>query len=230
MPTERLNEEKRGRYPFSHDAFQFRSPVRRKMSPFFLSFIFIFLTAGKTQAQTEPDLPRLEVGIHYTSLHLAALQEWPGGFGGRFGYNLFEYVTLEGEYNYFPVREPKSTGSPAFPAIRSGLSWFGESQVLFGIKAGIRIERFGFFGKVKPGLIYLTDRQNLQNLIDQSRLRFALELGGVFEYCLSPSVALRVDMGETLIDFGRYRAIGDYPSQKTPNRGFQAGVGIVFRF
>jgi len=198
------------------------------LKSFYSSFVlFILLAACNVQAQS--DLPRMEAGAQYTSLHLPAIQEWPGGFGGRFGYNLFEYAALEGEFNYFPVHSPKTIGSnPSFP-IQSAVEWFGESQALLGIKAGIRIDRFGFFGKVKPGFIHLTDRQNLQLLNDQSKTRFALELGGVFEYYIRPSFAFRLDMGETMIDFGGYKPIGDYLPQ-TPRWGFQAGGGLVFRF
>ncbi len=194
-----------------------------------LSAILVLFAAGTVQAQTQSDLPRCEVGAYFTSLHLPDIQEWPGGFGGRFGYNLFEYVALEGEFNYFPAHSPKTIGSgPSFPP-QSAVEWFGESQALFGIKSGIRIDRFGFFGKAKPGFIHMTDRQNLQLLNNQNRTRFALELGGVFEYYLSRSIVLRVDMGETMVDFGGYKPIGDY-QPRTHNWGFQAGGGLVFRF
>lgn len=195
-----------------------------------LSAILVLFAAGKVQAQTQPDLPRMEIGAYYTSLHLPAIQEWPGGFGGRFGYDLSEYVAVEGEFNYFPVHGPKTIGSsPSFPP-QSAVEWFGESQALFGIKSGIRIDRFGFFGKVKPGFLHLTDRQNLQLLNNQNKIRFALELGGVFELYLSRSIALRVDMGKTMVDFGGYKTFGDYPPQKSPQWGFQAGGGLAFRF
>ena len=52
----------------------------------FLSAALLLIVSVELPAQTQSDLPRMEVGAHVTSLHLPALQEWPGGFGGRFGY------------------------------------------------------------------------------------------------------------------------------------------------
>lgn len=106
------------------------------------------------------------------------------------------------------------------------MSSFGESQALLGVKGGIRIDRFGLFGKIKPGFVHFTGRQNLQLLNKQGRLRFALEAGGTLEYYLSPVVALRFDAGRTWIDFGGYRDSG----LKTRNWNFQAGGGPTFRF
>jgi hypothetical protein len=130
-------------------------------------------------------------------------------------------MALEGEFNYSPVKKPKCI-SPAsimgFDPCRSvALSWAGESQALFGIKAGVRVGRFGFFGKIKPGFLHLTDRQNLQLLQDQSRFRLALDIGGVLEYYLSSLVALRVDMGETFLSLSPYTSTGDYAPQPAPN-------------
>jgi hypothetical protein len=195
-----------------------------------LSIIFVLLAAGKVQAQIQSDLPRMELGGQYTTLHLPALQEWPGGFGGRFGYYLLKYVAVEGEFNYFPVHSPRLVGSNSISQIQSEMKWFGESQVLVGVKAGYRTDKFGLFGKVKPGFVYLTDRQNMQNLINQDKLRFAIEIGGVLEYYFSRHIAIRLDVGKTLIDFGSYKPFEDYPPRKAPNEGLQAGVGIVFRF
>lgn len=192
--------------------------------------LFVLLAAGTVQAQTNPEPPRIEVGAHFTALHLPAIHEWPGGFGARLGYNLCEYVAVEGEFNYFPVHRPKTSGSsPLFQFERPPGS-FGESQALFGIKAGLRVDRFGLFGEIKPGFIRLTERQQLESLNDQSKMRFALRVGGVFEYYLSPSVAFRLDMGKTRVDFGGYKPIGDYPAQDSPDWGFHTSLGLVFRF
>ena len=116
------------------------------------------------------------------------------------------------------------------PCQSADLSWAGESQALFGIKAGVPWDRLGIFGTIKPGFIHFTDRQNLQLLQDQSRFRLALEIGGALEFYLSRSVALRVDMGETFINFGSYKCIGDSVPQPAPSWGFQAGAGLVFMF
>jgi hypothetical protein len=198
-----------------------------------ISMILGFIALGELRAQEEPDLPRMEAGVHFTSLHLPAIDEWPGGFGGRFGYNLSQWIAVEGEFNYFPVKKPQKVSLGALGSFASQNDvpgHFGESEALFGVKAGLHADKFGIFGKIKPGLIHLTDRQNMQNLKDQSRFRFALEIGGALEFYLSRSIAFRIDMGETLINFGGYKQIGNFPPQDTHNQGFQAGAGFVFRF
>src|SRR5258705_8437879 len=101
------------------------------------------------------------------------------GFGGRFGYNISKYFTLEAEGNFFPRDRDFDGGR--------------KIQGLFGVKAGKRFEKFGVFGKARPGFIRFK-RGNyvfgtggcptvfpppLACLQPVARTNFAFDLGGV---------------------------------------------------
>src|SRR5262245_18377451 len=58
--------------------------------------------------------------------------------GGRVTIDLTNHLSLVGDLNYFP--------SAGFNDIRT-------FQGQFGVKSGLRFERFGLFGNVRPGFI-----------------------------------------------------------------------------
>jgi hypothetical protein len=197
--------------------------------------VFFILIAG-AWAQDEDKFPRFEAGAHGTLFNLPAVQEVPGGFGGRFGYNFTDWIGIDSEFNYFPVKDTtqclhivdnRGIGSPC-PSGNGG--HFGETQMLAGIKTGIRMERVGIFAKVRPGFVHFTNRQHMEYFNNPGKWRFALDIGGVIEFYLNSVAAIRIDVGETLVNFGGYRSIGGYPSQKTINHGFQGGIGLMLRF
>jgi hypothetical protein len=195
---------------------------------------FFFFIAG-ARAQ-EDDFPRFEAGIHGTLLNLPAVGEMPGGFGGRFGYNFKEWIGIESEVNYFPVRDTTQcvgivdNRGIRIPCHTGNGGYFGETQMLAGIKTGIRAERVGLFAKIRPGFVHFSNRQHMEYFNNPSPWRFALDVGGVFEIYLNSAAAIRIDLGETLINYGGYRSIGGYPSQKSTNHGFQGGIGFMFQF
>jgi hypothetical protein len=195
-------------------------------------FIFI-ANAG---AQDEDDFPRFEVGVHGTTLNLPAVQEMPGAIGGRFGYNFTEWIGIDSEFNYFPVKDTTQCISVIdnrgirIPCPTGNGGHFGETQMLAGIKTGIRMERIGVFAKLRPGFVHFTDRQHMEYFNNPSKWRFAFDVGGVVEIYLNRVAAIRIDMGETFINFGGYRSIGGYPSQKSTNHGFQGGIGLMLQF
>lgn len=187
-------------------------------------------------AHAQEDFPRLEFGTHFTILNMPAVHEMPGGFGGRAGYNFLPWMGIDGEFNYFPVRDKTQcvqlrggsmTGSPC---ASNDSGHFGEMQMFTGIKSGIRSDRFGIFGKIRPGFIHFSDRQHMEYYNNPSLWRFALDVGCVMEIYLNRFAAIRIDLGETLVDFGGWKSIEGYPSQETINHGFQGGAGIMFQF
>jgi hypothetical protein len=201
-----------------------------------LSTVLFFIFIADARAQDKDDFPRFEVGFHSTILNLPAVQEMPGGFGGRFGYNFTDWIGIDSEFNYFPVKDTTQcirtsgngmVGSPC-PSRNDG--HFGETQMLAGIKAGIRAERVGIFAKIRPGFVHFSNRQHMEYFNSPGQWRFAFDVGGVVEFYLNRVAAIRIDVGETLINFGGYRSIGGYPSQKTTNHGFQGGIGLMLQF
>ena len=197
--------------------------------------LFYSLLAG-AKAQDEDDFPRIEAGIHGTIFNLPAIQEMPGGFGGRFGYNFKDWIGIDSEFNYFPVKDTTQCISVVdnrgirIPCPSGNGGHFGEAQMLAGIKTGIRAEKIGIFAKIRPGFVHFSDRQHMEYFNNPSKWRFALDIGGILEFYPNSVVAIRIDVGETLINFGGYRIIGGYPSQKTTNHGLQGGIGFMLRF
>ena len=188
------------------------------------------------RAQDEERFPRFEAGLHVTIINLPALGEMPSGVGGRFGYNLADWIGIDSEFNYFPVKDTTQcigivdNRGIRIPCSSGDGGHFGETEVFAGVKTGIRTERVGIFAKVRPGFIHFTDRQHMEYFNNPSQWRFALDVGGVVEIYFNRAAAIRIDFGETLINFGGYRSMAGYPSQKSTNHGFQGGIGLMFRF
>jgi len=202
-------------------------------------------------AQSAPDgggadERRLEVGVQFTAVRVDndpiaiafSGRRTEPGFGGRLAYNLNGNVALESEVNFFP-RD--------YGGFRTPLSGGRITQGLFGVKAGGRGERFGLFGKARPGFVrYHRAVENVRfpggNGPDPrdpfgfeygGATHLALDVGGVVEYYPSRRTVVRLDLGDTLV---RYAGIPVFDT----NRGFidvteyqhnfQVGVGFGFRF
>jgi len=86
----------------------------------------------------------------------------------------------------------------------------GKTSALLGLKSGVRLDRFGFFGKARAGMWHF------------NRAYFAADLGGVLEYYPSPHAAVRVDIGDTILFYGG-TALGTV-------HNFQPGIGMSYRF
>ena len=86
----------------------------------------------------------------------------------------------------------------------------GKASVLAGLKSGFRFSRFGVFGKGRAGFWHFT------------RTYKAADVGGVLEYYPSPRVAVRIDIGDTIIFYGG--------AQLGTVHNFQPGIGVSYRF
>ena len=216
-----------------------------KKKLFVFTGVIILLSLGSRQAIAQSDTPRLEVGAQYTQLNLSAVpgQNTPSGFfsfsgpglqhgfGGRLVLNLTSILSLESELNFFP------NGEYLRPA--------GEGQALqalFGVKAGKRFEKIGIFGKARPGFMHFSKApdcpgEDFNSCMTRGRTEFALDIGGVFEYYATRHVALRVDLGNTILRYGDFKVVnvGDDLFRTVPIKGgttnnFQASFGISYRF
>ena len=169
-------------------------------------------------AQAQADKP-LEVGVLFSVMQVDPLGEGPVSIGARVSYDLpVQRLTVapELEFNYFP-QNPSGN--------------FGETQLLAGVRAGVKIDQFGFFLKARPGLVHFgggdfTERNG------GSATNFAVDVGGVFEYFVSQRVAIRLDWGDTMIHFPRPIATGGIPPVKAAGwyHNRQGGGGVSIRF
>ncbi len=188
-------------------------------------FIALSLCASNTMAQdnTRENTPRYELGVHISTLAVAARGDHDTSVGGRFTYNLNNYLSLEAEGTRF--LDNREGGG------------INEEQGLFGLKAGIRKKNFGVFAKVRPGYTRfgLLGTTPGPNTFGQDHTRFTVDAGGVVEYYLHRNFAFRVDVGDTMINFKN----GDFFYTRLDEPRFvrsglshnlQVNIGVAFRF
>jgi outer membrane protein with beta-barrel domain len=187
-----------------------------------LSVLFV-IALSNSNALAQDSLERFEVGVHYTTLWVSEKSDKDSGVGLRFTYNLNKFLAIEAEGN-------------ALPQTREG-GGNNETQGFFGARAGIRKKRYGLFMKARPGFntFYLLGVTPGANTFEQGHTRFALDLGGVFEYYPRRNLAIRLDAGDTMV---QYKA-GDFFYQRLDEPMFvknkhshnlQITVGFAFRF
>lgn len=197
----------------------------------------LFLSALAT-AQDSPG--RFEAGAAFSTLRMPGIAGLGPALEGDV--NFGRYISLDGLLSWFPTRPGGQSAATGF----------------FGAKAGKRMERFGVFGKVRPGFltfdnafrgetIILTPAQNGGSISSISSFRFgrltqrALDLGGVAEYYPARHWAFRWDLGDMLLfpDKGptlTFIGVGT-PSRPTIierspgiTQHFQFSTGVHYRF
>ncbi|HZF41622.1 MAG TPA: outer membrane beta-barrel protein [Blastocatellia bacterium] len=192
----------------------------RKMFFFVLaaSALLLMVPAQNARAQARSETPKVEVGVHYTLLRLRDFDTTDNGVGTRLTYNLADSFSVEGELNFFPQKRPNFA--------TNGLSVDSRrTEGLFGAKYGMRSEKAGIFGKFRPGFIRFSEGTPLF-LGSSSDTEFALDFGGVFELYPSRHVALRFDVGDTVIRFSNPNLVAD----PTFRHNLQISTGVAFRF
>jgi Outer membrane protein beta-barrel domain len=181
---------------------------KRLFSMLTMGMALLTLTSVLAQAQSRyNDTPKFEIGGQFVATRLSSiLDDTNVGGGGRLTYNFTQNIAVEGELNYFP----QDLG-----VIATTSSY----QALFGVKAGVRGEKAGVFGKLRPGFTRF-DRSAPLTTVTQ----FTFDVGGVLELYPSRSTVVRFDLGDTIVDYGTLVA----PSSTTHN--LQFGIGFGFRF
>jgi hypothetical protein len=203
-----------------------------------------YVTA-QTQTQTD-EVPKFEVGAQFTSLTKA--DNFNGstepGFGGRFTFNLNRSVALEAVGNFFPHK-------CSFCG-QTGENSGNITQVFAGVKAGKRFEKWGFFGKARPGLVSFSDGESGYVPVNngstfpfefqQNRATyFALDLGAVLEFYPSKRIVTRFEGGDTLIHYGRRTGniitfdpfspgLIPFTTRSETRHNFQFVAGVGWRF
>lgn len=177
------------------------------------STLLLFFTSLVTQAQIktisdDEKTPTYEIGGHFFAFGSREVG-YGGGVGGRFTYNLNNYIALDNEVNFFLPDEGPPTAT----------------QGLFGVKAGIHTKHVGVFAKVRPGFqtnFYINDRE---------QARFALDVGGVAEWYINRHVALRFDAGDVIIPFdNKIVGVAAFGERLGTTHNFQSSLGVTIRF
>jgi hypothetical protein len=191
-------------------------------------------TGGQERAK------RFEAGAQFTSLFVRP-PEIPGligllpthtepGFGGRFTFNLTDNIAFEAEGNYYTRLQSTFTqGGHMF-------------QAQFGGKVGKRSDRWGVFGKARPGFVGFTRVIKFPGLQIPVPVSFerkfypSLDVGGVVEFYISPRWMTRFDVGDTLIRYSEILipSVGGFPTvifqPKGTRHNLQISSGIGYRF
>ena len=171
-----------------------------------------------------PQLPSAQsaaVGGSYTLLSLTYPDQMPNGLGAWLSWDLAgSAVGLDLAANVFPEDHP-IIGR--------------QTQFMAGVRSGIRLGKVGLFGRIRPGLVHFSERFLAPDigciaifptpeacLVDPTN--FALDVGGSVELYPTRSAIVRIDVGDTLIRFGR-TALD--PAWKH-NFQFAAGGGVRF--
>ena len=117
------------------------------------------------------------------------------GFGGYASYQFYHVFYLDSGLLYFP-RGSNSSGPHDGGEILQGL---------FGLKGGIRRNRFGIFGKVRPGFNSYSQALSAISQTGQESFsrstNFVLDLGGIVEFYPGEHGTLRLEAGDTHIYF-----------------------------
>lgn len=222
----------------------------------FLLALLLTLAVVKGATAQAKNAPRCEVGVHFSSITVVEPSLFPDptfgnefrtepGVGGRFTCNLTDSIAAEAEVNFFP------NDQRSFNDYTAGRM----TQGLFGIKAGRRFERFGIYGKARPGFVHFshalngsrpvaTPTSNAFLLEFDGRTNLAVDIGGVLEFYPSRRIVTRFDIGDTIIRFRELTfginpacpinpsspciTSGRLPGRTTNNFQFGAGIGIRF--
>jgi hypothetical protein len=180
-------------------------------------------------ASAQDEQSKAEVGAQFSVLRMDRFASTPAepGIGGRFSWNLMPSLAVETEFNFYPDDyKPQS--------VQDGGRVF---SLFAGVKvAAIRRDKFAVFGKIRPGLVTFGNVPVQTSALDVENRRvthFATDLGGVFEYYVSPRWILRTDLGLTLIKIdSRTVSLGMNgfivaPGSMRP--AFQFSTGVSYR-
>ena len=191
------------------------------------------LCASVVPAAAQTSNTRFEVGGQVSTLRLSTYKDTNPGFGGRFGYEASRRVTLEGEFNFTPHDDFKILGTDAGASVSYARR---RSEALFGPKIGVRGQKIGLFGRVRPGFTRLTHRgvgctgevcALMLLALPEYRTEFALDYGGTLEYYPSARTIARLDLGSTLI---RHRSFAPPCSTGCTTQNMTSRVSVGWRF
>lgn len=210
----------------------------------FATLLCLMFCSLEARAQSD-EVPKFELAAQFTSITKPDFNNGATepGFGATFTFNLNRSVALEAVGNFFPH-------SCRFCGNNSG----NITQGLFGVKAGKRFEKWGIFGKARPGVVSFSEGETRIVSIgtgpfpalqfQQNRLtHFAADLGGVLEFYPSKRIVTRFEGGDTLIHYGQHQnnfvvfdpttgvpVLLPFTSPSVIRHNFQFVAGVGWRF
>lgn len=204
-----------------------------------------FNVLAQGQSAGQPQQSKFEVGALFSVLGMCdpnglcdLFPRTERGVGGRLSYNLNRHLALEAEVDFFPRDYRK---------VRTNFTGGRMMVGLFGLKAGIRKNKFGVFGKARPGFessghaviprFPNGNGPDSQNPFGFERIRatqFAFDVGGVFELYPSRRTIVRFDLGDTIVRYPGIQFIrlpeGSLVTKTVYSNRVQFSAGVAFRF
>lgn len=208
-----------------------------KHSPYSVVVVLILLLVAGDEAFSQGDVPRFELGGQFSLLHrnkpasqddlFVSRHVADPGVGARFTYNVTNEIAVEAEGNFFPGRDFREDGS--FSTRLDNSRGYPSGHILqgqFGVKAGKRVQKFGLFGKLRPGFVRFSNVSQFDGFrnrlffhptVDRfvelpnaefhvgKEAYFSTDVGGVFEFYPSRRIVIRFDVGDTIIRYRVYR-------------------------
>jgi hypothetical protein len=177
------------------------------------AMVLFFCPAPPAHAQSP-----YSFGVNFAAHRLPELGQTALGYGLLFNYFAYDpFVSFEATVNFFPT---SSSGN------------YGETQAFFGPNFGKQIGKWGGFIKLHPGLTHFAGGAAPNRLTQQTNL--AVDLGGIVQYNLTPTISLRGDVSDVSIHYGSARLLFGPGGPIGPALGthntFQANVGILVHF
>lgn len=202
----------------------------------------------ESQPDVDPATPdrarKFEVGAQFSYLGLIdftvidlpntvlAFDEPQAGFGGRLTYNFTRSLAAEVQTDFYPAE------------VRTFANGRGGGRILqvqAGAKIGKRFEKFGVFGKLRPGAVSFSKTIVFDSFAPitahiERGTHFSLDAGGVLEFYPTPRIVARFDGGDTMIRYCSARFPFFNPNLTAielpadTRHQFQFSAGIGFRF
>jgi hypothetical protein len=211
----------------------------------FLTAVISILLLHSVAFSQSQDVPKFELAAEFTTFErdeFGSTRTEPG-LGGRFTFNLNKTFALEAAGYFFPKE--------CFRCQNNGRV----IQAFGGLKAGKRFEKWGIFGKARPGIVSFSDGEfdlgptgpvTPTTVFELRRNRvtsFATDVGAVLEFYPSKRIVTRFDAGDTIIYFTRRTTntvrfdpatnttfIGPVTSPARTTHSFQFMASVGFRF
>jgi hypothetical protein len=215
-----------------------------------VSLLFVVFCSPLARAQSD-EVPKFELAAQFTSITKPDFNNGATepGFGATFTFNLNRIVALEAVGNFFP-HSCRYCGQGPVAGDNSG----NIAQGLFGVKAGKRFDKWGIFGKARPGVVSFSNGDSryvstgtggfFPFALQQNRLtNFALDAGGVLEFYPSKRLVTRFEAGDTMIHFSQRQSnfltfdpttgassLVPFTTRSEVRHNFQFTAGVGWRF
>ena len=196
----------------------------------------VLVFVGATSAFGQSEGPRLDIGAQASVLRLSTPGSTSAGVGPRITLNLSRWFAVDGEVTYYPHDDFTIGPETGFNGTMRLEYRRRRSDAFVGVKVGQRGDRFGIFGKVRPGVARLTHVgvacagevcPLILIALPEYRNELAIDLGGILEYYPTARTFARLDLGDVLI---RHRSAAAPPCARCTSHNFTSRIGFGVRF